>query len=105
MHYMPKPKPTFVWIYHKDLPDGRMIPTQDAIENKQQLLDDGYVDTPEKLDLPKTEPKPVTANNVAEASKLSDDDFISLFLNRGDACETHPKFVCANLKISRLYSA
>lgn len=56
-----------VFLFHKDFPQGKMFDANQAEANFDDMVEDGWVDTPAKLDLPKPKPKLITDDAAKEA--------------------------------------
>lgn len=56
-----------VFLFHKDFPQGKMFDANQAEANFDDMVEDGWVDTPAKLDLPKPKPKLASVDAVKEA--------------------------------------
>lgn len=56
-----------VFLFHKDFPQGKMFDANQAEANFDDMVEDGWVDTPAKLDLPKPKPKLASVDAAKEA--------------------------------------
>ena len=68
-----------MFLFHQDCPEGQLFTIESAMQNQDQLIADGWVDTPALLDLP---PKPIEASK-AEIEAMSPESIIALVRGMG----------------------
>ena len=69
--YMPPAKRPQLCLYHEDHRDGKIFDKEEALENNEEMLKDGWVDTPAKLSpLPEAEIKEVAVSPTMNISQL-----------------------------------
>lgn len=68
-----------MFLFHQDCPEGQLFNVETAMKNQDQLIADGWVDTPSLLDLP---PKPIEASK-AEIDAMTPDSIIALVRGMG----------------------
>lgn len=60
-----------MFLFHKDHPQGKMFPIETVRAKQDEMKEDGWVDSPALLDLPKKKPKLITDDAAKEATPQS----------------------------------